>query len=96
MTAEEVVYAIKDIIVKRGKILYIYPEFYEGGECTPYLFCTGPTPAQQCDELIPWLIKNGGKRFALPSANYVWPHMLNEYARKVIEQHGGEVIFASY
>ncbi len=88
--------AIKDIIVKRGKTLYIYPEFYEGGECTPYLFCTGPTPAQQCDELIPWLIQNGGKRFALPAANYVWPHMLNEYARKVIEQNGGEVIFATY
>ena len=63
--------AIKDIIVKRGNTLYIYPQLYEGRECTPYLFCTGPTPAQQCDELIPWLIKNGGKRFALPGANYV-------------------------
>src|SRR4029453_13590127 len=41
--------AIKDLIVKRGNTLYIYPELYEGRECTPYLFCTGPTPAQQCD-----------------------------------------------
>jgi ABC-type branched-subunit amino acid transport system substrate-binding protein len=88
--------AIKDIIVKRGNTLYIYPQLYEGRECTPYLFCTGPTPAQQCDELIPWLIKNGGKRFALPGANYVWPHVLNEYARKVIAQHGGEVVFEEY
>ena len=69
--------AIKDIIVGRGRTLYIYPQLYEGRECTPYIFCTGPTPAQQCDELIPWLIANGGKRFALPSANYVWPHILN-------------------
>jgi ABC-type branched-subunit amino acid transport system substrate-binding protein len=88
--------AIKDTIVTRGKTLYIYPQLYEGQECTPYLFCTGPTPAQQCDELIPWLIKNGGKRFALPAANYVWPHVLNQYARKVIEAHGGEVIFEEY
>src|SRR5215510_13599279 len=88
--------AIKDIIVKRGNTLYIYPELYEGGECTPYLFCTGPTPAQQCDALIPWLIQHGGKRFALPSANYVWPHVLNEYARKTIEQSGGEVVFEEY
>ncbi len=88
--------AIKDVIVKRGRTLYIYPQLYEGRECTPYIFCTGPTPAQQCDELIPWLIKNGGKRFALPSANYVWPHVLNEYARKVIEQSGGEVILEEY
>ena len=88
--------AIKDVIVTRGKTLYIYPQQYEGKECTPNLFCTGPTPAQQCDEFIPWLIKNGGKRFALPSANYVWPHVLNEYARKVIEKSGGEVIFEEY
>src|SRR5258708_38439579 len=45
---------------------------------------------------MPWLIKNGGKRFALPSANYVWPHSLNVYARKVIEANGGEVIFEEY
>jgi len=88
--------AIKDVIVARGKTLYIYPQLYEGRECTPYIFCTGPTPAQQCDEFIPWLMKNGGKRFALPAANYVWPHILNEYARKVIEKNGGEVIFEEY
>src|ERR1700685_2267851 len=88
--------AIKDVIVARGKTLYIYPQLYEGKECTPDLFCTGPTPAQQCDEFIPWLIKNGGKKFALPSANYVWPHTLNVYARKVIEANGGEVVFEEY
>src|SRR5262249_62214184 len=81
--------AIKDVIVTRGKTLYIYPQLYEGRECTRYIFCTGPTPAQQCDEFIPWLMKNGGKRFALPSSNYVWPRLLNEYARKVIEKNGG-------
>jgi len=88
--------AIKDIIVGRGRTLYIYPQLYEGRECTPNLFCTGPTPAQQCDDLIPWLIANGGKRFALPSANYVWPHVLNEYARKSIEDNGGEVVLEEY
>ena len=88
--------AIKDVIVGRGRTLYIYPQLYEGRECTPYIFCTGPTPAQQCDELIPWLIQNGGKRFALPSANYVWPHVLNEYARKVTENSGGEVVLEEY
>jgi branched-chain amino acid transport system substrate-binding protein len=88
--------AIKDTIVNRGKTLYIYPQLYEGKECTPYLFCTGPTPAQQCDTFIPWLIRNGGKKFYLPSADYVWPHVLNEYARKIIEKHGGEVIGEEY
>jgi len=88
--------AIKDTIVNRGKTLYIYPQLYEGLECTKYLYCTGPSPAQQCDTFIPWLIKNGGKKFFLPSADYVWPHELNKYARKVIEKNGGEVIDEVY
>ena len=32
------------------------------------LFCTGRTPAQQCNQLIPYIIKTlGKKRFAMPS-----------------------------
>ena len=89
--------AIKDPIVNRGRTLYIYLQLYEGQECTRFLFNTGPTPAQQCDRLIPYLIKTmGKKRFAMPSANYVWPQLLNKYARKVIEANGGEVVFEEY
>ncbi|HRO57636.1 MAG TPA: substrate-binding protein [Burkholderiaceae bacterium] len=89
--------AIKDPIVNRGRTLYIYPQLYEGEECTPHLFNTGPTPAQQVDTLIPYLIKTvGKKRFALPSANYVWPQLLNKHARTVIEANGGEVVFEEY
>jgi branched-chain amino acid transport system substrate-binding protein len=32
----------------------------------------------------------------LPSANYVWPQLLNKYARKVIEANGAEVVFEEY
>ncbi len=89
--------AIKDPIVNRGRTLYLYPNLYEGQECTKHLYCTGPTPAQQCDQLIPYLIKtHGRKRFGMPSANYVWPQQLNKYARKVIEAIGGEVVFEEY
>ena len=88
--------AIKGPIVERGHTLYIYPQLYEGGECQELIYCTGPTPPQQCDRLIPWLVKNGGKRFAFPSANYIWPHVLNKYARKVVEANGAEVIFEQY
>src|SRR3954463_13912292 len=89
--------AIKDPIVNRGRTLYIYPQLYEGQECTKFLFNTGPSPAQQCDRLIPYIMKTlGKKRFAMPSANYVWPQLLNKYARKVIEANGGEVVFEEY
>ena len=88
--------AIKNPIVRRGKTLYIYPQLYEGQECTEHLYCTGPTPAQQCAELLPFLIKQGNKRFAMPSANYRWPQLLNKWARDVIEANGGEVVFEEY
>ena len=88
--------AIKNPIVRRGCTLYIYPQLYEGQECTEHLYCTGPTPNQQCAELIPYLIKEGNKRFAMPSANYIWPQLLNKWARQVIEQNGGEVVFEEY
>lgn len=88
--------AIKNPIVRRGRTLYIYPQLYEGQECTEHLFCTGPTPAQQCARMIPYLIEQGNKRFAMPSANYIWPQLLNKWAREVIEENGGEVVFEEY
>jgi urea transport system substrate-binding protein len=44
--------AIKGPAVVKGRTLYIYPEQYEGRECDPLIFCTGPVPAQQLDPLI--------------------------------------------
>jgi len=88
--------AIKNPIVNRGKTLYMYPQLYEGQECTPYLFCTGPTPAQQCAKLIPYLISNGHKRFALPGGNFLWPQLLIKYASNLIETRGGEVVLKEF
>ena len=48
--------AIKGPAVVDGKTLYIYPEQYEGQECDPLIFCTGPVPAQQVEPLFPWLM----------------------------------------
>lgn len=88
--------AIKDTIVNRGKKLYLYPQLYEGKECTANLFCTGPTPAQQCDTFVPWLMKNTGKKFYFTGADYIWPHTLNAYAKNVVEKNGGEVVGEEY
>jgi ABC-type branched-subunit amino acid transport system substrate-binding protein len=89
--------AIKGPVVVDGKTLYIYPEQYEGQECDPLIFCTGPVPAQQVDPLIPWLMEQtGAKKFALPSADYIWPHVLNEKARKVVTANGGEIVEEDY
>jgi ABC-type branched-subunit amino acid transport system substrate-binding protein len=89
--------AIKKPAVVEGRTLYIYPEQYEGQECDPLIFCTGPVPAQQVDPLIPWLMqRTGAKRFALPSADYIWPRVLNEKVRQVVAAEGGEIVAEKY
>jgi ABC-type branched-subunit amino acid transport system substrate-binding protein len=89
--------AIKRAAVESGKRLYIYPEQYEGQECDPLIFCTGPVPAQQVDPLIPWLIREtGAKKFALPSADYIWPRVMNEKVRRIVTAAGGEIVEEDY
>ncbi|MGH6725864.1 MAG: substrate-binding protein [Pseudolabrys sp.] len=89
--------AIKGPAVVKGRTLYIYPEQYEGQECDPLIFCTGPVPAQQVDPLIPWLMqKTGAKKFYLPSADYIWPHVLNKKVRQVVTAKGGAIVGEEY
>jgi ABC-type branched-subunit amino acid transport system substrate-binding protein len=89
--------AIKGPAVVEGKTLYIYPEQYEGQESDPLVFCTGPGPAQQVDPLIPWLMeRTGAKRFYLPSADYIWPHVLNERVTEAVTANGGEIVGEEY
>ena len=47
-------------------------------------------PAQQVDPFIPWLMREtGAKTFYLPSADYIWPHVLNKRVREVVTANGG-------
>src|SRR5216683_1908796 len=89
--------AIKGPAVVKGRTLYIYPEQYEGQECDPLIFCTGPVPAQQLDPFIPWLMrKTGAKTFYLPSADYIWPHVMNERVRQLVTANGGSIVGEEY
>ncbi|AEI80333.1 hypothetical protein CNE_2c13700 [Cupriavidus necator N-1] len=89
--------AIKGPAVSQGKKLYIYPEQYEGEECHPLIFCTGPVPAQQVESTIPWLMqKTGAKKFYCPSADYIWPHTMNRKLREVATAHGGSIVGDEY
>jgi ABC-type branched-subunit amino acid transport system substrate-binding protein len=89
--------AIKGPAVVEGGKLYIYPEQYEGQESDPLIFCTGPVPAQQVEPLIPWLMdRTGAKKFALPSADYIWPHVLNDKVREAVAAQGGEIVHEEY
>ena len=89
--------AIKDPAVVEGETLYIYPEQYEGQEYHPLLFCTGAVPAQQVEPLIPWVMQQTGARtFYLPSADYIWPHVMNRKVHEVASANGGEIVGEEY
>src|SRR5206468_10930360 len=89
--------AIKGPAVVDGRTLYIYPEQYEGQESDPLIFCTGPVPAQQVDPLIPWLMREtGAKTFYLPSADYIWPHVMNARVRDIVVANGGAIVGEEY
>jgi len=89
--------AIKRAAVEKAKKLYIYPEQYEGQECDPLIFCTGPVPAQQLEPTIPWLMREtGAKKFYLPSADYIWPRIMNRKVRELVTVNGGEIVGEEY
>src|SRR4051795_7419775 len=89
--------AIKGPVVERAKKLYIYPEQYEGQECDPLIFCTGPVPAQQVDPFFPWLMQQTeATKFYMPSADYIWPLTMNKRVREVVTAEGGEIVGEEY
>jgi branched-chain amino acid transport system substrate-binding protein len=89
--------AIKRAAVEKAGKLYIYPEQYEGQECHPLIFCTGPVPAQQLEPSIPWLMQQlGVKKFYLPSADYVWPRIMNKRVRELVTANGGQILGEEY
>ncbi|MBY0491592.1 MAG: substrate-binding protein [Gemmatimonadaceae bacterium] len=89
--------AIKAEAVTKGKTLYIYPEQYEGEESDPRIFCTGPVPAQQVTPFIPWLMKEtGARKFFLPSADYIWPRVMNRKVRDIVTANGGAIVGEEY
>jgi ABC-type branched-subunit amino acid transport system substrate-binding protein len=54
-------------------------------------------PAQQVEPLIPWLMQQtGARKIYLPSADYIWPHALNEKVREVVTANGGAIVGEEY
>src|SRR5690348_5478965 len=89
--------AIKVPVIDEAGKLYLYPEQYEGQDYDPLLFCTGPVPAQQLEPFIPWLMREtGARRFYMPSADYIWPHVMNKKVRELATAAGGEIVGEEY
>ena len=88
--------AAKHQITVRDKKLLMYPTLYEGGECTPYVFCTGVVPNQQLPLAGDYIVKQGKKRAALVGSDYIWPRKVNEAARRELEKRNIEIVLEEY
>ncbi len=86
-----------NIATIKGKTPYIYAPVYEGGECSPNVYCLGETPLQQAQPGTEFLAKEkNAKTFYLIGDDYVWPHKSNEQIKKYVAQYGGKVVGEEY
>ena len=79
-----------------AKKLFIYPTYYEGGDCNKYLICTGQVPNQQIDPLVSYLVENVGKTIYVIGHDYIWPRGSTEQMKKALEPLGGSVVGADF
>jgi len=42
------------------------------------------------------MLQTGARRFYMPSADYIWPHVMNERVRDIVTSRGGEVVGEEY
>ena len=86
-----------NIATIKGKVPYIYSPVYEGGECSPNVYCLGETPPQQAQPVVEFLSKERkAKTFYLIGDDYVWPRKSNEQVKKYVAQLGGKIVGEEY
>jgi ABC-type branched-subunit amino acid transport system substrate-binding protein len=86
-----------NIATIKGKVPYIYSPVYEGGECSPDVFCLGETPPQQAQPPIEFFSKEKkAKTFWLIGDDYVWPRKVNEQVKKFVAANGGKIVGEEY
>ena len=83
-------------VLKRFNTLYFYNTQYEGGVCDRNCFCTGSTPAQNVDKLVPFTLKRTGKKVYTVAADYNYGHITAKWVKKFTQEHGGEVLQTDY
>jgi branched-chain amino acid transport system substrate-binding protein len=78
-------------VFDRYKTLYFYNTLYEGGVCDRDCFCTGTTPAQTVEKLVPYAMKNFGKKAYIIAADYNYGQITAKWMKKYTLDAGGSV-----
>ncbi|WP_371998803.1 transporter substrate-binding protein (plasmid) [Tistrella mobilis] len=79
-------------IFDRYKTLYFYNTLYEGGVCDRNIFCTGTTPAQTVEKLVPYSLERWGKKVYIIAADYNYGQITAKWMEKYTRDNGGEVL----
>jgi len=79
-------------VLKRFNTLYFYNTQYEGGVCDRNTFCTGQTPAQNVEILMPFVMKKWGKKIFVVAADYNYGQITSDWVKKYTADNGGEVV----
>lgn len=82
--------AIRPTLRKEG-VLYFYNVQYEGGVCDRNIVCTGITPAQQAEVMLPFAMKKWGKKAYVLAADYNYGQITSKWVRKIVAANGGSV-----
>jgi urea transport system substrate-binding protein len=79
-------------LLKRFNTLYFYNTLYEGGVCDRNIFCTGSTPAQTVEKLVPYVQKKWGKKIYTIAADYNYGQITAKWVKKYAQDNGGSVV----
>lgn len=80
----------------RFKTLYFYNTLYEGGVCDRNTFCTGSTPAQTVEKLVPYAMKKWGKKVYIVAADYNYGQITADWVEKYVRDNGGESVATEF
>jgi urea transport system substrate-binding protein len=68
----------------RFNTLYFYNTQYEGGVCDRNCFCTGSTPAQTVEKLVPYAMNKWGKKVYIVAADYNYGQITAQWVRNTL------------
>jgi len=77
-------------VLRRYNTLYFYNTQYEGGVCDRNCFCTGSTPAQNVQRLVPHIMQKWGKKVYILAADYNYGQITSKWVVKFFREGGGD------
>lgn len=82
--------------LRKHKTLYFYNVQYEGGVCDRNVVCTGVTPAQQIEVLVPEAISRFGKKAYILAADYNYGQITAKWFQRYLNENGGEAVAVEF